>query len=83
MCLAIPAQITQRKEDNMAEVNIMGVTRDISIDLTPDAAEGDYVFVHAGFAIEVVDPQFAEETLDLVKQFPDMVAEEVPEAVLG
>ncbi|ACU93852.1 hydrogenase assembly chaperone HypC/HupF [Cryptobacterium curtum DSM 15641] len=83
MCLAIPAQITQRKEDNMAEVNIMGVTRDISIDLTPDAAEGDYVLVHAGFAIEVVDPQFAEETLDLVKQFPDMVAEEVPEAVLG
>ena len=83
MCLAIPAQITQRKEDNMAEVNIMGVTRDIYIDLTPDAAEGDYVLVHAGFAIEVVDPQFAEETLDLVKQFPDMVAEEVPEAVLG
>jgi hydrogenase expression/formation protein HypC len=36
--------------------------------------------VHAGFAIEIVDPAFAEETLELVKQFPEMVAEEVPEA---
>ena len=54
MCLAIPAQISELHEGNMATVDILGVTRDISIDLTPAAKEGDYVLVHAGFAIEVV-----------------------------
>jgi hydrogenase expression/formation protein HypC len=80
MCLAIPAQITELKDNNMVEVNILGATREASIDLTPTAKVGDYVLVHAGFAIEIVDPEFAEETLELVKQFPEMVAEEVPEA---
>jgi hydrogenase expression/formation protein HypC len=72
MCLAIPARITELKEDNMAQVDILGITRDVSIDLTPAATEGDYVLVHAGFAIEVVDPEFAQETLDLVRQFPEL-----------
>lgn len=80
MCLAIPAQITELKDNNMVEVNILGATREASIDLTPTAKVGDYVLVHAGFAIEIVDPAFAEETLELVKQFPEMVAEEVLEA---
>ncbi len=72
MCLAIPAQIVELKEDNMVEVNILGVTRDASIDLTPQATVGDYVLVHAGFAIEVVDPQFAQETLELIRKFPEL-----------
>lgn len=72
MCLAIPARITELKEGGLAAVDIMGVARDISIDLTPQAKEGDYVLVHAGFAIEVVDEQFAQETIDLIKQFPDL-----------
>lgn len=72
MCLAIPAQITQLKDDNMVEVNILGVTREASIDLTPQAQVGDFVLIHAGFAIEVVDPQFAQETLDLIRQFPEL-----------
>lgn len=72
MCLAIPAQITQLRDDNMAEVSILGVTREASIDLTPQAQVGDFVLIHAGFAIEVVDPQFAQETLDLIKQFPEL-----------
>lgn len=77
MCLAIPAKITSLDEDGLATVDILGVTRSISVDLTPQAKEGDYVLVHAGFAIEVVDPEFAAETLDIVKQFPDLVADEV------
>ena len=72
MCLAIPAQIIELKDDNMVEVNILGVTRDASIDLTPQAQVGDYVLIHAGFAIEVVDPQYAEETLKLIRQFPEL-----------
>ena len=72
MCLAIPAQIVELKDDNMAEVTILGVTRDASIDLTPQARVGDYVLIHAGFSIEVVDQQYAEETLQLIRELPEL-----------
>lgn len=72
MCLAIPAKITQFEEGGLATVDILGVTRSISVDLTPQAKEGDYVLVHAGFAIEVVDEQYANETIELIKQFPEL-----------
>ncbi len=78
MCLAIPAEITEMKDGGLATVDILGVTRDISVDLTPQATVGDFVLVHAGFAIEIVDPDYAQETLDLVKQFPELIAEDVP-----
>ncbi|WP_165045420.1 MULTISPECIES: HypC/HybG/HupF family hydrogenase formation chaperone [unclassified Adlercreutzia] len=73
MCLAIPAHVVELKADNLATVDIMGVTRDISLDLTPQATTGDYVLVHAGFAIEVVDETFALDTLELIRQFPGLV----------
>ena len=63
MCLAIPAKIAQLDGDGMATVDILGVTRSVSIDLTPQAGVGDFVLVHAGFAIEVVDPDYAQETI--------------------
>ena len=77
MCLAIPAKITELGSDNLATVDILGATREISLDLTPQAGVGDYVLVHAGFSIEVVDEQFANETIDLIKQFPELAEEEV------
>lgn len=78
MCLAIPAKITEMKEDSLATVDILGVTRDIALDLTPQAALGDFVLVHAGFAIEVVDAEYAQETIDLIKQFPELIGEDAP-----
>lgn len=78
MCLAIPAKIVELKTDGLATVDILGVTRDISLDLTPQAAAGDYVLVHAGFAIEVVDEQYAQETIDLINQFPDLAGDDIP-----
>ena len=78
MCLAIPAKITELDEDNMATVDILGVTRSISIDLTPQATVGDYVLVHAGFAIEVVSEQAANETLDLIRQSPEFAEDMQP-----
>lgn len=80
MCLAIPAKVAALEEGNLATVDILGVTREISVDLTPQAQVGDYVLVHAGFAIEVVDEQFAQETLDLIRQFPELAADEAPAA---
>ena len=78
MCLAIPAKIIEMKDDRLATVDILGVTRDIAIDLTPQAGVGDFVLVHAGFAIEVVDPDYAQETIDLIKQFPELAGDDLP-----
>ena len=73
MCLAIPAKVAALEEGNLGTVDILGVTREISVDLTPQAQVGDYVLVHAGLAIEVVDEQFALETIRLVgNQFPEL-----------
>lgn len=72
MCLAIPALITKKKSDNLATAEILGVTREVALDLTPQANVGDYVLVHAGFAIEVVDADYAKETIELVKQLEDV-----------
>ena len=70
MCLAIPALITEKKSDNLATAEIL--TREVALDLTPQANVGDYVLVHAGFAIEVVDADYAKETIELVKQLEDV-----------
>jgi len=75
MCLAIPAQVKSIGEMNMSEVDIMGVSRHVSLDLVPDAKEGDWVLVHAGFAIQVVDEEYANETLELLKEM-SMVEDE-------
>lgn len=80
MCLAIPAKVTEMKDNRLATVYILGVTRDISLDLTPQANVGDFVLVHAGFAIEVVDPDYAQETIDLIKQFPELAGDDIPAA---
>ena len=83
MCLARPAKITELKDGNLATVDILGVTRDIAVDLTPQAGAGDFVLVHAGFAIEVVDADYAQETIDLIKQFPELAGEDIPDVEGG
>ena len=72
MCLAIPAKVVEKNDDGLAQVDLLGVRREVSLDLTPQAQVGDFVLVHAGFAIEVVDQQYAQETIDLIKDFPEL-----------
>ena len=67
MCLAIPALITSIN-GHQAEVNIDGLTRQVSLQLTPDAKVGDYVLLHTGYAINIIDPVEAEETLKLLRE---------------
>ncbi len=70
MCLAIPAQI--KSIDGFdAEVEIGGVGRTISVWLTPDAQVGDYVYVHTGYAISVVDEAEALESLRLLRELAE------------
>ena len=74
MCLAIPALIT-RIEDKEAEVEIGGISRRISLWLTPDAKVGDYVLLHTGYAISIVDQEEAEETLKLLREMAQFAEE--------
>ena len=64
MCLAIPAQITEM-DGTRAKIELAGNVRDADLSLIEDPAIGDWVLVHAGFAIEKLEPEDAEETLKL------------------
>jgi hydrogenase expression/formation protein HypC len=68
MCLAIPAKVVLIGENRIAQVDIHGVTRTASLDLVPDAEMGSWVLVHAGFAIQVVDEEFAAESWALIQE---------------
>lgn len=65
MCLAIPAKVVTLKE-SIAQVDMMGNERIVSIDLVPEVKLGDYVLVHAGFAIGIIDDESAKETEELL-----------------
>ncbi len=67
MCLAVPVRILSI-EGSSAEVEIGGVTRNVSIILTPEAKVGDYVLLHTGYAINIIDEEEAQETLKLFEQ---------------
>jgi hydrogenase expression/formation protein HypC len=75
MCLAIPVLI-KSIEDKEADVDIGGITRRISLWLTPEAKVGDYVLVHTGYAISVLDQEQAEETLALLREIAQAAEEE-------
>jgi len=71
MCLAIPTRICS-VNGQLAEVEIGGVQRTISLALTPEAQVGDYVIVHTGFAISVLDADEAQESLLLFAEMAEM-----------
>jgi hydrogenase expression/formation protein HypC len=71
MCLAIPA-LVKSVEGYKAVVDIDGVTCEVSVMLTPEAKVGDYVLLHTGYAINVIDPAEAEETLKLLRQISEV-----------
>ena len=75
MCLAIPALI-KSIDGYEAEVELGGVSRRASIMLTPEAKVGDYVLLHAGYAINIVDQSEAEETLSLLREMAQAVPED-------
>jgi hydrogenase expression/formation protein HypC len=71
MCLAIPGLIMSISSEEglkMARVSFNGVIKDISIEWVPEANVGDYIIVHAGSALTILNTREAEETLDLFRQ---------------
>lgn len=67
MCLAIPAKI-ETIEDNKATVALDGNRTDVLLSLVPKAKVGDWVLIHAGFAITTLDADEAKKTYDLLKE---------------
>lgn len=78
MCLAIPVSVIELRPGQMALVDVGGVCKEISLVLVDDIAVGDYVVLHAGCALQRLDPQEAEETLQMMAE-----AGLLPEATLA
>jgi hydrogenase expression/formation protein HypC len=80
MCLAVPGKILETEqagENRLGKVQFGGITRQAYLDLVPEAQVGDYVVVHAGFAISRVDEEEAQRTLELLEQM-GALGEELP-----
>jgi len=70
MCLAVPMNLI-RRDDLAGEVELVGVRREVSLLMLPDAQLGDFVLIHAGFAIGKVDEAEAEATIALLREIGD------------
>ncbi len=75
MCLAVPA-LVKEIDAQLAVVDFGGVRRRVGVALVPGVKPGDYVLVHAGFAIQIVDTEEAERTLALIREVYAELADE-------
>jgi len=76
MCLAIPAKIVEI-EDNMGTIDMEGIQREVSLLLLEDSKLGDYVIVHAGFAIHKIDEEEAMESIKLLREMASLLDQEI------
>jgi hydrogenase expression/formation protein HypC len=82
MCLAIPGRITETWEKEglkMGRVDFGGIKREVCLSYVPEAGVDDYVVVHVGFAINVLDEAEAQATLELIGQIEDLGEELGPD----
>ncbi|MBK5092627.1 MAG: HypC/HybG/HupF family hydrogenase formation chaperone [Actinobacteria bacterium] len=76
MCLAIPAEVIEILENDLAVIEAGGAKKRISVSLVDGVQVGDYVLVHAGFAIDIVDEREAKKTMELFEELARL--DEVP-----
>ena len=77
MCLSIPGkliEITSQLDEvfRMGKVSFDGIIKEVSLTLVPEANVGDYVLVHVGAAISIIDEEEAKKTFDLLKQLDEL-----------
>lgn len=76
MCLAVPSRIVEI-DNLLAVVDVYGARKEISLLLMPEETRiGDYVLVHAGFAIQKVDEEAAQDALRLIREIADAMEQE-------
>ena len=71
MCLAVPAQLISINE-SIGIIELTGATRDCSLLLVPEAKVGDWLLVHAGFAVQIVDEEEAQATLEAFRELEEL-----------
>lgn len=74
MCLAVPMKVIVLKDDGGAVVEMDGATYDVDVSLVEAPRVGDYVIVHAGFAIEKLDREEADARIDLFRDLAELQA---------
>ena len=75
MCLAIPSKVVEIS-DNMGTIDVAGVRREASLLLLEDPQVGDWVIVHAGFAIQKIDEAAAQESLRYLREAAQLLVED-------
>ena len=75
MCLAVPV-LLKKIDGKEGEIEVGGISRRISLWLTPEARVGDYVLMHTGYAISVVDTAEAEETLEIFREMAELTGDQ-------
>ena len=73
MCIAVPLEVREIK-GNIAKASVGNAIREVCLDLMDEVKVGDYILVHAGFAIEKLDKEEAEKTLSLFKEIVDEIS---------
>jgi hydrogenase expression/formation protein HypC len=68
MCLAVPAEVVETRENELALIEIGGARKEISLMLVDGVEVGDFVLVHAGFAIEKINKYEARKTLEMLEE---------------
>jgi hydrogenase expression/formation protein HypC len=84
MCLAIPGKIMSINDElddlfRIGKVSFDGIIKEVNLVMVPEAKLGDYVMVHVGSAISVVDEEEARETMDVLRQLDEMCDLEIDE----
>lgn len=83
MCLSIPSKVVEIDDDNVATVDTMGVTRQVSLDLMADPVEiGEYVLIHVGYAMNKIDEADALESLKVYKEILEIMDAEERQRVV-
>lgn len=72
MCLGVPGRIVEKQPHDCALADVDGNQVQISIALLPEVAVGDYVLIHAGFAMELIDQALAIETMQLLQELQEL-----------
>jgi hydrogenase expression/formation protein HypC len=84
MCLGVPGKVVEMIGESplgmpMARVNFGGIIKEACLAYVPEAQMGDYVIVHAGFALSVIDEEEAMEVFEMLKQMEDLADLEIPQ----
>jgi hydrogenase expression/formation protein HypC len=83
MCLGVPGKVIEIREDplgmTMGRVSFAGVVKDVCLAYTPEVRVDDYVVVHVGFAISVIDEDEARQVFEYLREMDDLAELDVPQ----